>query len=41
MDSPVHAQSDRNPGAQQQADSQRCTPRRNRILHATIFLQAG
>jgi hypothetical protein len=41
MHSPVHAQSDRDPGAQQQPDSQRPTPRRNRVLHATIFLQAS
>ena len=38
----VHAQSDRNPGAQQQPDSQRSTPRRNRVLPTpTIFLQLG
>ena len=41
MDSPVHAQSDRDPGAQQHPDNQRSTPRRNRVLHATIFLQAS
>jgi hypothetical protein len=41
MHSPVHAQSDRDPGAQQQPDSQRSTPRRNRVLHATIVLQAS